>query len=235
MLQVEEYSEKSFVVFGLSCQEEIDKLTQAGGLYNPAMLSKKENKRLPGFVFPKYKFDRPALDKLVTLMNSNQPKQPTPLEPTTRRPASQPIATMNTVSKPPVSASGSGTKDITTSMASTNLSSSSSLSSGSKSNDGGEDLRGMMSLFLQRIEVLEAEVRTLKNIVVKGGATSATSTSASTSLSTKKRASPVKLPASGARKKVVTIKEPEVEEENDDDVDDTDQESTSFYLHHLND
>jgi hypothetical protein len=217
-MYIEDYSDKSFVVFGLTCKEEFDKLATAGGLKHDALLSKKENKRLPGFVFPKYKFKREDLDRLIQLLNSNIPKNPTPLDPPAKK-TSTPvqISAMKTESS---------TKEVITSLASTSIS---AKSAPSVSNDSTEDLRAMMSLFLQRQEVLEAEVRTLKNIVMKGDFSSGEKN--------KKRSSPVRLPATGGRKKTVTIKEPvvDLEAEPDDMDDEEDTQSTSFYLQHLKD
>ena len=65
MLTIEDYTEKSFAIFGVQFEEEKVWLEKCGGLSNPVLLRKSTNKREAGILFNKMKFKRSDLESFI--------------------------------------------------------------------------------------------------------------------------------------------------------------------------
>ena len=217
MLSIEDYSERSYVVFGMKYEEERKMLEDGGGMYDTALLRKATNKREEGVIFAKSRFKLPDLSKLITTHVSGKT-----------------ALANNKFQKSSFSTSSSsfGSKTVEQKESSTVVqhsapTASSSSSSSSESNPDNEELKALVMNCLARIENLEAENASIKKILQLQ---SNTPSKVNTNTSVKR---PTTASSSSKSKVLKIASAPKMEHDEGDD--DDENEDVPLFMTHMND
>jgi len=222
MLTVEDYSDKSYVVFGMKFEEQRKMLEDAGGMYNAALLRKSTNKREEGVIFAKSRHKLPDLQKTI----AKDVVGNTPL-PTNKTKTFSSLTSTNVLHQGSSSVANTATSNLSSS---TSFSSSSLVSSSTKqSQPVDEDLKVLLANCLSRIENLEAENATIKMILQMQSSNSSSSTHVKPTTTAVKRpmTASTSRPSNSKSLKI----QPSIQAQMSDDEDNDDTDVPLFMAH----